>query len=109
MKDKMKQEKTTLMPSVDGVKTEPNLDVEFKKEATPLCENESKNSNICSKVIVCVFLIEAFSSYLVNLMWDLEGFYHFPFHCNNFVEAQILNNVFKKNVLILRLPIVFIV
>lgn len=53
MKDKMKTEKTTLLPSVDGVKTEPNLDGEFKKEpmlSSPMCENESKNSNICSKV-----------------------------------------------------------
>lgn len=54
-KDKMKSEKPTPMLGVGvDVKTEPNLDVEFKKEPgfdNSLCDNESKNSlNMCSKV-----------------------------------------------------------
>lgn len=67
MKDKMKPEKTTLLQSVDGVKSEPNLDVEFKKEpvlSAPLCDNESKNSNLCSKV--SSFFIIYFSNILAG-------------------------------------------
>lgn len=61
MKDKIKTEKSTPLPvvGVDVVKTEPNLDVEFKKEPglnTPLCENDSKTS-ICTKVGIRVFAI----------------------------------------------------
>lgn len=56
MKDKLKTGKGTPMPvvGVDVVKSEPNIDVEIKKEPalnTPLCEGDSKSQvNICTKV-----------------------------------------------------------
>lgn len=73
----MKSDKTTLLQSVDGVKTEPNLDVEFKKEPvlnTSLCENETKNSNLCSKVkkINLMYLIFAFKKreYICSMLFS---------------------------------------